>query len=156
MITQGAGAIINIILDPILIFGYFGMPKMGVAGAAVATVIGQCTAAVMAIIMNIRVNTEIHVGMKGFKPSGSVIRQIYIIGVPSIVMQAIGSVMTYGMNRILLSFTSTATTAKPFPCSPALAASMEAFRARILRTRRQRYSVYISNCRALCLCRYLA
>ncbi len=109
MITQGAGAIINIILDPILIFGYFGMPKMGVAGAAVATVIGQCTAAVMAIIMNIRVNTEIHVGMKGFKPSGSVIRQIYIIGVPSIVMQAIGSVMTYGMNRILITFTDTAT-----------------------------------------------
>lgn len=109
MITQGTGAIINIILDPILIFGYFGMPKMGVAGAAVATVIGQCVAAVLAIIFNVKVNTEIHVGMKGFKPSGKVIKQIYIIGVPSIVMQAIGSVMTYGMNRILIAFTDTAT-----------------------------------------------
>lgn len=109
MITQGTGAIINIILDPILIFGYFGMPKMGVAGAAVATVIGQCVAAVMAIIMNIKVNTEIHINMKGFRPNGGVIRQIYVIGVPSIVMQAIGSVMTYGMNRILITFTDTAT-----------------------------------------------
>ena len=109
MITQGTGAIINIILDPILIFGYFGMPKMGVAGAAVATVIGQCVAAVLAIIFNVKVNTEIHVGMKGFKPNGAVIKQIYIIGVPSIVMQAIGSVMTYGMNRILITFTDTAT-----------------------------------------------
>lgn len=109
MITQGTGAIINIILDPILIFGYFGMPKMGVAGAAVATVIGQCVAAVMAIIMNVKVNTEIHVNMKGFRPEGNVIKQIYVIGVPSIVMQAIGSVMTYGMNRILISFTDTAT-----------------------------------------------
>lgn len=109
MITQGTGAIINIVLDPILIFGYFGMPKMGVAGAAVATVIGQCVAAVMAVIMNIKVNTEIHINMKGFRPNGRVIRQIYIIGVPSIVMQAIGSVMTYGMNRILITFTDTAT-----------------------------------------------
>ena len=109
MITQGTGAIINIIMDPILIFGYFGMPKMGVAGAAVATVLGQCVAAVMAIIMNIKVNTEIHINMKGFRPDGRVIKQIYIIGVPSIVMQAIGSVMTYGMNRILIVFTDTAT-----------------------------------------------
>lgn len=109
MITQGTGAIINIILDPILIFGYFGMPRMGVEGAAVATVIGQCVAAVMAIIMNVKFNTEIHVGMKGFRPSGNVIKQIYIIGVPSIIMQAIGSVMTYGMNRILITFTDTAT-----------------------------------------------
>lgn len=109
MITQGTGAVINIILDPILIFGYFGMPKMGVAGAAAATVIGQCVAAVLAIIMNVKVNKEIHVGMKGFKPNGRVIKQIYMIGVPSIIMQAIGSVMTYGMNRILITFTDTAT-----------------------------------------------
>lgn len=109
MITQGTGAIINIILDPILIFGYFGMPKMGVAGAAVATVFGQCVAAVLAIIMNIRVNTEIHINMKGFRPDGRVIKQIYVIGVPSIIMQAIGSVMVYGMNRILIAFTDTAT-----------------------------------------------
>lgn len=109
MITQGTGAVINIILDPILIFGYFGMPKMGVAGAAVATVIGQCVAAVLAIITNVKVNKEIHVGMKGFKPNGRVIKQIYMIGIPSIIMQAIGSVMTYGMNRILITFTDTAT-----------------------------------------------
>lgn len=109
MITQGTGAVINIILDPILIFGYFGMPKMGVAGAAVATVIGQYVAAVLAIITNVKVNKEIHVGMKGFKPNGRVIKQIYMIGIPSIIMQAIGSVMTYGMNRILITFTDTAT-----------------------------------------------
>lgn len=109
MITQGTGAIINIILDPILIFGYFGMPKMGVAGAAVATVIGQCVAAVMAVIMNIKVNREIHINMKGFRPEARVIGQIYMIGVPSIIMQAIGSLMTYGMNRILITFTDTAT-----------------------------------------------
>lgn len=109
MITQGTGAIINIILDPILIFGYFGMPEMGVAGAAVATVIGQCVAAVMAVIMNIRVNEEIHINMKGFRPDAKVIGQIYMIGVPSIIMQAIGSLMTYGMNRILIAFTDTAT-----------------------------------------------
>lgn len=109
MITQGTGAVINIILDPILIFGYFGMPKMGVAGAAVATVVGQCVAAVLAVIMNVRVNTEIHISMKGFRPSGRVIKQIYVIGIPSIIMQAIGSVMVYGMNRILIAFTDTAT-----------------------------------------------
>ncbi len=109
MITQGTGAIINIVLDPILIFGYFGMPKMGVAGAAAATVIGQCVAAILAVVINAKVNTEIHVGMKGFKPSGKVIKQIYMIGVPSIIMQAIGSLMTYGMNRILITFTDTAT-----------------------------------------------
>ncbi len=109
MITQGTGAVINIILDPILIFGYFGMPKMAVAGAAVATVVGQCVAGMLAIIMNVKVNQEIHVGMKGFKPNGKVVKQIYMIGIPSIIMQAIGSVMTYGMNRILITFTDTAT-----------------------------------------------
>ncbi len=109
MITQGTGAVINIILDPILIFGCFGMPKMGVAGAAVATVVGQCVAGMLAIIMNVKVNQEIHVGMKGFKPNGKVVKQIYMIGIPSIIMQAIGSVMTYGMNRILITFTDTAT-----------------------------------------------
>lgn len=108
MITQGTGAITNIILDPIMIFGYFGMPAMGVAGAALATVIGQCVAAAMAVVMNIKVNKEININMKGFIPDTSVIKQIYMIGVPSIVMQAIGSIMTYGMNRILISFTDTA------------------------------------------------
>lgn len=104
MITQGIGAIINLILDPILIFGYFGMPKMGVAGAAAATVIGQIVAAVMAIIFNLRFNKEIHLSFKGFKPDKKLILQIYKVGAPSIVVQAIGSVMTYGMNLILAAF----------------------------------------------------
>jgi putative MATE family efflux protein len=108
MITQSTGAIINIILDPILIFGYFGMPKMGVTGAAVATVIGQIIAAVLACIINLKKNTEIHLQLKGFRPDLHIIGQIYAVGIPSIIMQAIGSVMTYGMNRILMVFTSTA------------------------------------------------
>lgn len=108
MITQGTGAIINIILDPILIFGYFGFPRMGVTGAAVATVIGQIIAAVIAFLLNIKKNTEINFRVKGFRPELSIIGQIYIVGIPSIIMQAIGSVMTYGMNRILMVFTSTA------------------------------------------------
>lgn len=104
MITQGIGAIINLILDPILIFGYFGMPRMGVAGAAAATVIGQIVAAIMAIIFNVKFNKEISLSFKKFKPDGRLILQIYKVGAPSIVVQAIGSVMTYGMNLILAAF----------------------------------------------------
>lgn len=108
MITQSTGAVINIILDPILIFGYLGMPKMGVTGAAVATVVGQIVAAIMAFIINQKKNTEVKLHFKGFRPNMHVIGQIYAVGIPSIIMQAIGSVMTYGMNRILMVFTSTA------------------------------------------------
>ncbi|MBD5395529.1 MAG: MATE family efflux transporter [Lachnospiraceae bacterium] len=108
MITQTTGAVINIILDPILIFGYFGMPRLGVTGAAAATVIGQIIAAIMAFIINQKKNTEISLVFKGFRPDKSIIGQIYAVGIPSIIMQAIGSVMTYGMNRILMVFTSTA------------------------------------------------
>ncbi|MBD5456588.1 MAG: MATE family efflux transporter [Lachnospiraceae bacterium] len=108
MITQTTGAVINIILDPILIFGYFGMPRLGVTGAAAATVIGQIIAAIMAFIVNQKKNTEISLVFKGFRPDKSIIGQIYAVGIPSIIMQAIGSVMTYGMNRILMVFTSTA------------------------------------------------
>lgn len=104
MITQGAGAVINLILDPILIFGLFGFPKMGVAGAATATVVGQIVAAVLAILFNLKVNREIHISFKGFRPNPGLIGHIYKVGVPSIVMQAIGSVMTYGMNLILEAF----------------------------------------------------
>lgn len=104
MITQGIGAIINLILDPILIFGYLGAPKMGVAGAAAATVIGQMAAAALAVIFNLKFNHEIHISFKGFRPNGHLIGQIYKVGVPSIVVQAIGSIMTYGMNLILYSF----------------------------------------------------
>lgn len=109
MITQGTGAIINIILDPILIFGLCGMPKMGVAGAAAATVIGQIAAGTFSVIINHKVNHEVKLVLKGFRPDKGIIGQIFTVGIPSIIMQAIGSLMTYGMNLILISFTSTAT-----------------------------------------------
>ncbi len=109
MITQGTGAIINIILDPILIFGWFGLPAMGATGAALATVIGQVIAAILAIILNHRVNHEVKLIFRGFRPDGKIIKSIYSVGIPSIIMQAIGSIMTYGMNQILIQFTSTAT-----------------------------------------------
>lgn len=109
MFTQGIGAIVNLIMDPIMIFGLFGFPKMGVTGAAAATVIGQIVAGILAVVFNQTRNHEVQIQMKGFRPGGAVIRQIYGIGIPSIVMQAIGSVMNYGMNRILMGFSSTAT-----------------------------------------------
>lgn len=108
MITQGTGAVINIILDPIFIFGLLGVPKFGTAGAAIATVIGQIVAAVMALAFNIRKNPDIRLSAKGFRPDKKMISRIYAIGVPSIIMQAIGSVMTYSMNKILISFSTTA------------------------------------------------
>lgn len=109
MLTQGTGAVINIILDPILIFGLLGMPKMGVAGAAVATVIGQVIAGTLAFLINKKKNDEISIHFKGIRLEREIVGQIYKIGIPSIIMQAIGSVMTYGMNLILISFSSTAT-----------------------------------------------
>lgn len=108
MITQGLGAIINIILDPILIFGFFGLPAMGVAGAAVATVIGQFVAMCLAYHFNRTRNPEVQIKFKGFRPEGWIIRRIYAIGVPSIVMASVSSVMTFCLNKILLSFSSTA------------------------------------------------
>ena len=111
MITQLCGAIINIILDPIMIFGLFGCPKMGIAGAAIATVCGQITAAILGLIMNIRYNREIHFHIKEvFAFNFEIIGHIYLIGIPSILMMSIGSVMTYLMNLILMTFSSTATT----------------------------------------------
>ena len=101
MITQLCGAIVNIILDPIMIFGLLGMPAMGVAGAAIATVIGQCVAALVGCLCNHKFNHEIKLSFKGFKPEGKIIGNIYAVGVPSIIMQSIGSIMTYSMNRIL-------------------------------------------------------
>ena len=109
MTSQLCGAITNIILDPILIFGLCGLPKMGVTGAAVATVIGQCVAAVVAFTCNHKYNHEVKLIFHGFRPNGRIIRTIYAIGIPSIIMQSIGSVMTYSMNRILIEFSSTAT-----------------------------------------------
>ena len=110
MITQGAGAIINIILDPIMIFGWFGFPEMGVKGAALATVIGQFCAVLLAVYFHNKYNTEITVQMKGFKVDKRSIVNIYKIGVPSIIMQSIGSVTTFCMNNILLMFSATAAT----------------------------------------------
>ena len=108
MCSTLAGAFLNVILDPIFIFGYFGVPRMGVAGAAIATVIGQIVAGTAACIINLKANTEIHLRIKGFRPDGKIIGLIYEVGIPSIIMQSIGSVMTYGMNKILLGFSSTA------------------------------------------------
>lgn len=109
MITQLVGAIINIILDPILIFGWFGMPALGVRGAAIATVIGQVAAGVTACLMNVYANKDVDVNMKGFRPSMDIIKMIYQIGIPSIIMQSIGSVMVFSLNKILITFSTTAT-----------------------------------------------
>lgn len=109
MFTQITGAVINIILDPILIFGLCGLPKMGVAGAAIATIIGQSIAAIMALTFNLKKNQEIHLHFKGFRPNPHTIGKLLSIGIPSILMASMGSVMTFGMNKILMSFTSTAT-----------------------------------------------
>lgn len=109
MFTQLTGAIANIILDPLMIFGIGPFPEMGVAGAAAATVVGQWLAAIMAIILNAKKNPEIQVHLKEvFQPKWSIIKRIYAVGIPSIIMSAIGSVMTFSMNLILVSFTTTA------------------------------------------------
>lgn len=109
MITQTLGAVVNLILDPILIFGLLGLPAMGVRGAALATVIGQGVAGITAWLMNIYQNKDVSVKMKGFRPSTEIIKQIYQIGVPSMVMQSIGSVMVFCLNKILIVFSTTAT-----------------------------------------------
>lgn len=109
MILQGTGAIINIILDPVFIHGWWGMPKMGVAGAAVATVIGQCTGAVLGIYLNLRHNPEVQLRVKFMKPNWKVIAPILEVGIPSVVMNGIGSVMNFGMNQILQGFNEVAT-----------------------------------------------
>ena len=109
MITQLTGAVINIIMDPILIFGYFGFPRMEVAGAALATVLGQIIAAALAVFMNFKYNPEVHIRLREIRWNRQVAGEIYRVGFPSIVMQSIGSVMVFGMNKILFGFTKTAT-----------------------------------------------
>ena len=109
MASQLSGAIINTILDPIMIFGLLGCPRFGVAGAAYATVIGQCSAALIGLVLNLKKNTEIHYSFRGIlSPKAETIGRIYYVGVPSILMMSIGSAMTYGMNQILSIFSDTA------------------------------------------------
>ncbi len=109
MITQSTGAVINIVLDPILIYGWLGFPEMGVAGAAAATVFGQCVAAAMALYFNHKYNPEVQFAKKYLKLEKRTVASIMTVGIPSIVMNGIGSVMNFGMNQILQGFTETAT-----------------------------------------------
>ena len=105
-IAQIAGAVVNIILDPILIYGMFGLPKMGVNGAAYATVIGQIVSFLCALIFHLKVNKEISNGLKYMKPSCAIIKGIYAIGFPAIIAQALMSVMTYALNVIFVRITA--------------------------------------------------
>ena len=109
MVTQATGAIINIILDPVFIFGWFGLPALGMAGAAIATCIGQWTAALLGLYLNEKYNPEVQFGRRYAKLDGRIVKGILTVGVPSIVMNGVGSVMNFGMNQILQGFTETAT-----------------------------------------------
>lgn len=113
MITQGAGAVINIVLDPLFIFGAesLNIPAMGAAGAAIATVIGQWVAGILALIFNLKVNKDIHLSIRGSLPSLEIIKPILMIGVPSIIMNSISSVMNFSMNQILMGFEGVGETA---------------------------------------------
>lgn len=113
LFTQGIGAILNILLDPVFIFGFapLGIKPMGIAGAAVATVIGQWVAAIMAVIFNLTRNPDVHFALKYLKPDGQIIKKILGVGIPSIIMMAIGSVMTFCMNQIFQGFKSYGETA---------------------------------------------
>ena len=109
MIIQATGAIINILLDPVFIFGWFGIPAMGIAGAAIATVIGQWTGAVLGLILNLKYNHDIRLGLRYLRLRRSIVGPILTVGVPSIIMNGIGSVMNFGMNQIFQGFNETAT-----------------------------------------------
>lgn len=108
MITQAVGALVNIVMDPILIFGLFGLPAMGVAGAAIATVIGQFVGMLLGLYFNLKKNTEIHFSLKNILPNRFILKNIYTVAIPSILMVSIGSVMIFFLNRILAAFTTTA------------------------------------------------
>lgn len=110
MITQTTGAVINIIFDPILIFGLLGFPAMGVAGAAIATVAGQIVGLILGLFFNFKFNPEIKIKLSEIRPHTDVVKKIYIVGIPSIVMMSIASVMTFMVNKILFRFTYIATT----------------------------------------------
>ena len=108
MVMQTVAAVVNIVLDPILIFGLLGLPAMGVAGAALATIIGQWIGAVVGVYFNLRMNPDLSMDRRALKPHGATIRRILVIGIPSVIMQSIGSVMNFCMNQILIAFSSTA------------------------------------------------
>ena len=110
-IAQIAGALANIVLDPIMIYGLLGCPEMGVRGAAWATVIGQCVSFALAMIFHLKVNKNISSGLRYIKPSGKLIKEIYSIGLPAIIAQALMSVMTYGLNIILITVSESMVTA---------------------------------------------
>ena len=109
MISQIEGAVCNIVLDPILIFGLLGFPRMEVAGAAVATIVGQFVGAGLGLFLNLKKNPEVQIHLKDIRPHRATVADIYAIGIPSIIMQSIGSVMVFGMNKILIAFSETAT-----------------------------------------------
>ena len=109
MITQGVGAITNIILDPIFIFGWFGLPAMGIAGAAIATVIGQWVGAFVGLYFNEKHNPDVQFGFRYARLDKKTVAGILTVGIPSIIMNSIGSIMNFGMNQILQGFTETAT-----------------------------------------------
>ena len=106
MLTQGLGAVLNILLDPVFIFGFepLGIAPMGIAGAAVATVIGQWAGAILGVIFNLTKNPDVQLGLKYLRPDGYILKKILAVGVPSVIMMAIGSVMNFGMNQIFLRF----------------------------------------------------
>ena len=110
MVTQGVGAIINIILDPILIFGLFGVPKLGIAGAAIATVTGQIIAMILSFIFNMKYNEDVDIrfGTHIFKPDFGIIKEIYRVGIPSIAMQSMSTLMMLGLNKILVTYSDMA------------------------------------------------
>ncbi|MDR0821961.1 MAG: MATE family efflux transporter [Oscillospiraceae bacterium] len=108
MIAQATGAVVNCLLDPIFIFGYFGVPRLEVRGAAIATIIGQIVGAALAFGMNKKLNSDVHLDFKGFKPDPQIIKGIFKVGAPSILMQSVGSVMVFFFNMILMMFTETA------------------------------------------------
>ena len=108
MITQMVGAITNIIMDPVLIFGLGPFPKMGIAGAAAATIFGQILGSGLAIYFNLYRNKELHLSFKENPFSMDAVKTIYGVGIPSIFMSAVGSIMTFGLNKILVAFSSTA------------------------------------------------
>lgn len=108
MVTQLTGAVINIILDPIMIFGLLGCPAMGIAGAAIATVIGQIGGMTLGLVLNQAKNVELRLHLKGFRPNKTILKGILDVGFPSIIMQSISSVMNVLMNMILLGFGATA------------------------------------------------